>query len=121
MFNLTLCSSKIQRKNPRFLRFLGQVRTRLKPSDSVSNIGSRDSHSGSVVSRKSRSKRSVASSGLSSRNSAMRVIVAAKKAVLEAEETQLESFKLKDGGPYTMRTVLGWTVNGPLGRKGTCI
>ena len=65
----------------------------IKPSDSVSNIGSRDSHSGAVVSRKSRSKRSVTSSGLSSRNSAMsaRVIAAAKKAVLEAEATQLEN------------------------------
>lgn len=25
----------------------------------------------------------------------------------------------KDGGPYAIRTLLGWTVNGPLGRKGT--
>ena len=31
----------------------------------------------------------------------------------------IEVKESKDGGPYTMRTVLEWTVNGSFGRKGT--
>ena len=35
--------------------------------------------------------------------------------VLKALEPQ-EVKRSEDGGPYAVRTLLGWTINGPLGR-----
>ena len=31
-----------------------------------------------------------------------------------------EIHESENGGPYAIRTLLGWTVNGPLGRQGYC-